>query len=185
MFSHTKSISRFCTSGRRLLSASSSSPSNGALPPAALQLGAKLPELTVSYTASSNANFYLLTGGNELASGSSHNRDYTSSKNWITNHPIGPTLIDPQILTSAIHTNILAWSPGCTVLKHSYEVKGKPVVVGEAITFEAEVVGAEEEEHRETMGWTVTVQGKGGREVGEEVVIEGTWTIWMPKWAHQ
>eukprot|EP00519_Triparma_laevis_P012030 CAMPEP_0182500404 /NCGR_PEP_ID=MMETSP1321-20130603/9094_1 /TAXON_ID=91990 /ORGANISM="Bolidomonas sp., Strain RCC1657" /LENGTH=131 /DNA_ID=CAMNT_0024704819 /DNA_START=71 /DNA_END=462 /DNA_ORIENTATION=+ len=128
-----KKLFPFCASPSRSLLSTLDGAASAAIPDA-LQVGTKLPDLTISYTASSNANFYLLTGGNELATGSSHNRDYTSSKNWITNHPIGPTLIDPQILTSALHTNILAWSPGCTVLKHSYEVKGKPVVVGEEIT---------------------------------------------------
>ncbi len=137
----------------------------------------------LSYTATTNSNFYLLTAGPDLSKHASFSPIYDSAKPWIHSHPVGPTLIDPAVVLGGLVTKVQAWIPGVQVRDIGFRAGGdgvKPFIVGEVVSLDLVVDGAEREE--EGKGWMVDVRGEGRRkraEGDEEVVCSADMKLWV------
>lgn len=144
-----------------------------------------------------NARGLLTCGGEELARHASFDPDYSRARGWIQNRAIGPAVLSPILISGLVGALVEAAFPQ-SVPVHASMHQARPLIVGQEVCAVVQVVGVK---HFARDGQDVSTKEKdfGSRQEGHEiqlmtevvrtqdneVIAEGTHSVWIPAYLCQ
>ncbi len=144
------------------------------------------------FTANSNAQVMLTCGGESLAAHASFDPLYSRARTYIRNHPVGPAVLSPILISGLSMTLIEATLPQSIFVKNEMR-QHLPLIVGVEVEASIEVVsvktspeqiktgGSElEEAIGHTSGHELEVKTQVKRVRDGAIIADGSQTIWLP-----
>ncbi len=143
-----------------------------------------------TFAANSNAQVMLTCGGESLAAHASFDPMYSRARTYIRNHPVGPAVLSPILVSGLSMTLIEATLPQSIFVKNEMK-QHLPLIVGVEVEASIEVVSVIESpeqsnkmEEVSTMGHTsgheLEVKTQVKRVRDGAVIADGSQTIWLP-----
>lgn len=145
-----------------------------------------------TFTANSNAQVMLTCGGESLAAHASFDPLYSRARTYIRNHPVGPAVLSPILISGLSMTLIEATLPQSIFVKNEMR-QHLPLIVGVEVEASIEVVSVKtspeqiktgsselEEAIGHTSGHELGVKTQVKRVRDGAIIADGSQTIWLP-----
>ena len=134
----------------------------------------------------------LVCGGVELAAHASFDPEYKRAKGYIQNHPVGPAVLSPILISGLVGALIESTLP------QSFFIEGRmkqihPLIVGVEVeaTMEVEsvldcatVIPTNEDDRNRYFGYELLLDTQVKRVSDGVVISKGYQTVWLPDYGH-
>jgi hypothetical protein len=151
-----------------------------------------------TFTPNSNAQAMLICGGEELAAHASFDPVYERAKKFIHNHPIGPAVLSPILISGLVGALIESTLPQSFYVSSTMN-QLRPLIVGVEVEANIEVVSVKEcgsdlEEDfsndsfvngntlKRYSGYELLLDTEVKRVNDGAIISHGTQTIWLPEY---
>lgn len=144
------------------------------------------------FAPNANAHGLLATGGEELARHASFDPDYRRARGWIQNRAIGDAVLSPVLISGLVGALVEAAFPQSVPVMASMH-HARPLIVGQEVNATIQVIGVK---HFTRHGEDVSIKERdfGSRQEGheirlvtkvartqdDEVIAEGSHSVWIP-----
>jgi hypothetical protein len=139
-----------------------------------------------TFGSNDNASGLLATGGSGLAAHASFDPNYLRAKQWITNHPVGNSVLSPIFLTGLTGALTEAAFPQAVITSQSIR-QHLPLIVGVPVRATIEVVHVTKATTTTTThhnqshnGFHIHLKTKVTRVRDDAMIAEGTHDLWVP-----
>jgi hypothetical protein len=134
-----------------------------------------------TFGSNDNASGLLATGGSGLAAYASFDPNYSRAKQWITNHPVGNSVLSPIFLTGLTGALTEAAFPQAVITSQSIRQQ-LPLIVGVPVraTIEVMHVTKEATTNANNNGFHIHLKTKVTRVRDDAMIAEGTHDLWVP-----
>lgn len=131
-----------------------------------------------------NSEAMLICGGPHLAAHASFDPDYGRAQGWIRQHPVGPAILSPVLVTGLVGALVEATFPESVPMAQSLS-QLRPLIVGVEVVANIRVTSVVDSRGMEatgerTYGYQVQLETRVARVRDKLVIAEGSHTIWIP-----